>query len=331
LRNPKMLAPVLAVGALVGVAAAQAQAPLPDWPARPVTMVVPFAAGGPVDVLGRILAQYLGEAIGKQVIVDNVPGGGGMSGSLRVAQGPADGHMFVLGSIGTHALNQTLSKNPRYNAATDFAPVALIADVGLVLITRKDLPADNLAEFIVYAKANQTKMQFGSGGAGTSSHIGCVLLNQTIGVDTQHIPYRGGGPAMADLVAGRVDYVCNIASTVGQAIDAKQVKTIAALTRERSPILPNLPTAHEQGLKDFDAYTWNAVFMPKATPPALVKRLNAALVAVMDNVAFRERLAGLGLIVVAPERRTPEYLQTFVANEIEKWAVPINASGVKED
>jgi tripartite-type tricarboxylate transporter receptor subunit TctC len=326
-------ATALAMLALVATARdrAVAQTEFQDWPTRPVTMVVPFAAGGPVDVLGRIVAQYLGEAIGKQVIVDNIPGGGGMSGSQRVSQAAPDGHMFVLGSIGTHALNQTLSKKPLYNAATDFAPVALIADVGLVLIARKDLPAGNLAEFIAYAKANQAKMQFGSGGAGTSSHIGCVLLNQTIGIDTTHIPYRGGGPAMADLVAGRVDYVCNIASTVGAAIEARQVKAIAALTRERSPILPDLPTAHEQGLAGFDAYTWNAVFLPKGTPPALVAKLNHALVKVMDNPAFRARLETLGLIVVAPERRTPGYLQMFVESEIEKWAVPIRASGVKED
>ena len=317
----------LAITALAVASGARAQ----DWPTRPVTMVVPFAPGGPVDVLGRILAQYLAEVIGKQVIVDNAPGGGGMSGSLRVSQAAPDGHTFVLGSIGTHALNQTLSRKPLYNAASDFAPVALIADVGLVLITRKDLPADDLAQFIAYAKANQAKMQFGSGGAGTSSHIGCVLLNQTIGVDTTHVPYRGGGPAMADLVAGRVDYVCNIASTVGQAIEAKQVKAIAALTRERSPILPDLPTAHEQGLAGFEAYTWNAVFLPKGTPAALVTRLNEALVTVMDNPAFRERLHALGLIVVAPERRSPAYLQAFVESEIEKWAAPIKASGVKED
>jgi tripartite-type tricarboxylate transporter receptor subunit TctC len=317
----------LALAALTATSVVQAQ----EWPTRPVTMVVPFAAGGPVDVLGRILAQYLGETIGKQVIVDNVPGGGGMTGSLRVSQAAPDGYMFVLASIGTHALNQTLSKKPLYNAATDFAPVALIADVGLVLITRKDLPPNNLAEFITYAKANQGKMQFGSGGAGTSSHIGCVLLNQTIGVDTTHVPYRGGGPAMADLFAGRVDYVCNIASTVGQAVEGKQAKALAALTRERSPILPDLPTAHEQGLAGFDAYTWNAVFLPKGTPPALVQKLNAALVTVMGNPAFRERLHALGLIVVAPERQTPAYLQTFVESEIEKWAVPIKTSGVKED
>jgi tripartite-type tricarboxylate transporter receptor subunit TctC len=329
---PTAMLALVAIPALLAlIIAGTARTAAQDWPSRPVSMMVPFAAGGPVDVLGRILAQYLSEVIGKQVIVDNVPGGGGMSGSLRVSQAGPDGHLFVLGSIGTHALNQTLSKRPLYNAATDFAPVALIADVGLVLITRQDLPAGNLAEFIAYAKANQSKMQFGSGGSGTSSHIGCVLLNQTIGVDTQHIPYRGGGPAMADLVAGSVDYVCNIASTVGQAIEAKQVKAIAALTRERSPILPDLPTAHEQGLRDFDAYTWNAVFMPKSTPPALVKKLNDALVTVMDKPAFRERLHTLGLIVVAPERRTPDYLQKFVADEIEKWAIPIKASGVKED
>jgi tripartite-type tricarboxylate transporter receptor subunit TctC len=254
-----------------------------------------------------------------------------MSGSLRVSQAAPDGMMFVLGSIGTHALNQTLSKKPLYNAATDFAPVALIADVGHVLITRKDLPPNNLQEFIAYAKANQGKMQYGSGGSGTSAHIGCVLLNQAMGIDTTHIPYRGGGPAMADLIGGRVDYVCNIASTVGQAIEAKQVKAIAALSRERSPILPDLPTAHEQGLTGFDAYTWNAVLLPKGTPAALVKKLNDVLVAVMDNPAFRERLHTLGLIVVAPERRSPDYLQKFIVDEIEKWAIPIKASGVKED
>jgi tripartite-type tricarboxylate transporter receptor subunit TctC len=317
----------LMIAALTLASMAQAQ----DWPTRPLTMVVPFAAGGPVDVLGRILAQYLGEAVGKQVIVENTSGAGGMSGSLRVSQAAPDGMMFVLGSIGTHALNQTLSKKPLYNAATDFAPVALIADVGHVLITRKDLPPNNLQEFIAYAKANQGRMQYGSGGSGTSAHIGCVLLNQAMGVDTTHIPYRGGGPAMADLIGGRVDYVCNIASTVGQAIEAKQVKAIAALSRERSPILPDLPTAHEQGLTGFDAYTWNAVLLPKGTPAALVKKLNDALVAVMDNPTFRERLHTLGLIVVAPERRSPDYLQKFIVDEIEKWAIPIKASGVKED
>jgi tripartite-type tricarboxylate transporter receptor subunit TctC len=290
-------------------------------------MVVPFAAGGPVDVLARILGQYLGEVVGRQVIIDNVTGAGGMSGSLKVSQAPQDGLTFVLGSIGTHALNQTLYKRPLYNAATDFAPVALIADVPLVLLARKDLAADDLKTFIGHAKVRQSSMQFGSGGTGTSSHIGCVLLNQQIGVEITHIPYRGGGPALVDLIAGRTDYMCNLISTAVQPIEAAQVKAIATLTRERSTVLPNLATAHEQGLADFGAYSWNAVFLPKGTSAELVGKLNAALVKVMDNPAFRARLETLGLYVVAPDRRSPEYLGKFVADEIEKWAAPIKASG----
>jgi tripartite-type tricarboxylate transporter receptor subunit TctC len=294
-------------------------------------MVVPFAAGGPVDVLGRILAQHLGEVAGKQVVVENVTGAGGMSGSLRVAQGEADGHLFVLGSIGTHALNQTLYKKPLYNAATDFAPVALVADVPLVLITRKDFPADDLPSFVAYAKANHSKMQYGSGGTGTSAHIGCVLLNQAMGVDVTHIPYRGGGPAMGDLLAGRIDYLCNIASTAVPVIENKSVKALATLSRERTPVLPDLATAHEQGLRNFDAYTWNAVFLPKAAPAAIVGKLNAALVQVMNRPAFQDRLQKLGLMVVAPERRSPDYLRQFVESEIDKWAAPIKASGAREE
>jgi tripartite-type tricarboxylate transporter receptor subunit TctC len=298
-----------------------------EWPTRTMTLIAPFAAGGPVDVLARMIAQYLGEALGRQIVVENVTGAGGMTGSLRVAQGPPDGSMMLLGSIGTHALNQTLYKKPLYNAVTDFAPVALVADIGLVLITRQDLPADTLAEFIAYSQANQAKMQFGSGGAGTSQHIACVLLNRAIGVDIMHVPYRGGGPALADLVAGRLDYTCNYISTAVPLIEAGSVKAIATLTRQRSAMFPDLKTAHEQGLKDFDAYTWNAIFLPKGTPAPIVQKLNAALSSVMDTPAFRERLAGIGLLVAAPERRSPDYLQRFVASEIEKWAAPIRASG----
>ena len=318
-------ATILALLALAAPAQAQ------DWPTRPMTMVVPFAAGGPVDVLGRIIAQHLTEVAGRQVVVENVTGAGGMTGALRVSQGEDDGHLFVLGSIGTHALNQTLYKKPLYNAATDFAPVALIADVPLVLIARKDFPADDLPGFIAYAKANHAKMQYGSGGTGTSAHIGCVLLNQAMGVEVTHIPYRGGGPAMADMMAGRIDYLCNIASTAVPAIENKTVKAIATMSRERAAVLPDLATAHEQGLRDFDAYTWNAIFLPKATPPAIINKLNAALVQVMNRPAFQERLQKLGLVVVAPERRSPEYLKKFVEAEIEKWAAPIKASGAREE
>jgi tripartite-type tricarboxylate transporter receptor subunit TctC len=321
----RFAAVVIPILALVGPATAQ------DWPVRPVTMVVPFAAGGPIDTLGRPLAQYLSGVLGQQVVIENVSGAGGMTGSLRVAQAPADGYQFVLGSVGTHAHNQSLYKKPLYDAKSDFAPVALIAEVPLVLIARKDLPPDDLKGFIAYAKANHAKMQYGSAGVGTSTHIGAVMFNLAIGVDVTHVPYRGGGPAMLDLIAGRLDYICNIASTAVPAIEGKTVKALALLATARSPALPDLATADEQGLAGFEAYSWNAIFLPRGTPPAIVAKLNAALVAVMDMPAFRDRMKEIGLIVVAPERRTPAYLQTFVASEIDKWMGPIRASGATAD
>jgi tripartite-type tricarboxylate transporter receptor subunit TctC len=303
-------------------------APAQDWPARPLTMVVPFAAGGPVDVLGRILAQYLTEVLGKQVIVDNVPGGGGMSGSLRVSQGTPDGYQFVLGSIGTHALNQTMSKKPLYNAATDFTPVGLVTDSPRVLIARKDLPANTLAEFISYAKANKDKMQYGSAGGGSGSHVCALLLDGVIGARITHVPYRGAAPAMQDLIAGRLDYMAEQISTAVQQIDAGTVKGIAILGPERVPVLPKLQSAKEAGLNDFDCGAWAALVLPLKTPDAIVRRLNKAAGEAIDTPSTRERLAGLGVTTVATERRSPEYLGKYIPAEIEKWAGPIKASGV---
>jgi tripartite-type tricarboxylate transporter receptor subunit TctC len=319
-----MLAATLVVGLIGARTPARAQ---DSWPSRPLTMVVPFAAGGPVDLLGRIVGQYLGAQLGVPVVVENFPGAGGMPGSQRIARANPDGYNFLLGSIGTHALNQTLYKRPLYNAATDFAPVALIAQVPLVLITRKDFPARDLAQFIAYAKAQQSHMQFGSAGAGTSTHIGCVLLNQVIGVDVVHVPYRGGEAALLDVMGGRIDYMCSILSTAAQPIRDKAVNAVAMLSRARSPVMPDLPTAHEQGLNDFDIYSWNAVFLPKGTPPEIVGKLNAALSKVMDNPAVRSKLEDLGLYVVAPEERSPAHLAAFVRSEIEKWEAPIRSSG----
>ncbi|HEV3373932.1 MAG TPA: tripartite tricarboxylate transporter substrate binding protein [Xanthobacteraceae bacterium] len=313
-----------AFGVLSGLVLARAQE---SWPSRPLTMVVPFAAGGPVDLLGRIVGQYLGAQLGVPVVIENFPGAGGMPGSQRVARANPDGHTFLLGSIGTHALNQSLYKRPLYNAATDFSPVALIAQVPLVLITRTDFPARDLAQFIAYAKAQQAHLQFGSAGAGTSTHIGCVLLNQVIGIDVIHVPYRGGEAALLDLVGRRLDYMCSILSTAAQPIRDKSVQAIAMLSRARSPVMPGLPTAHEQGLTGFDIYSWNAVFLPKATPPEIVGKLNAALGKVMDDPAVRAKLADLGLYVVDPGERSPGYLADFVRREIDKWAAPIRLSG----
>jgi tripartite-type tricarboxylate transporter receptor subunit TctC len=308
---------------LTGAAGAQG-----EWPTRPVTMVIPFAAGGPTDVLGRVMAERMSQILGQQVVVENVGGAGGMTGSQRVARAAPDGSSFVLGTVGTHAQNQTLYKKPAYDAASDFAPAAFIAEVPLVLITRKDFPANTLQDFIKYAKENQGKMTFGSAGAGSATHLGCVLLNSAMGVDISHVPYRGTGPAMQDLAGGRIDYMCEIVTTALPQIEGGAVKAIATLTKARSPVLPKLATADEQGMKDFEAYTWNAFFLPKGTPEPIIKKLHEASVQAMETPAVKDRLQGLGASLVAPERRSPDYLAKFVRSEIEKWAVPIKASGV---
>lgn len=298
-----------------------------DFPTRSMTMVIPFAAGGPTDLLGRVIAQRMGEILGQTVIVENVGGAGGMAGSKRVADAKPDGYTFELGTVGTHAQGQTLYKHPLYNASTDFTPVGLIADVPIVLIARKDLPANNLKEFVAYAKENQAKMQFGSAGAGSATHLGCVVLNTAMGTDITHVPYKGTGPAMQDLIGGRIDFLCEIISTAKPQIDGGRVKAIAIMTKTRSPAEPNIPTTLEQGL-DVQAYTWNAIFLPKGTPETIVKKLNGAMVQAMKTPAVRERLQGFGAQVVSDDRATPEYLGQFVKSEIEKWAMPIKASGV---
>ena len=323
----KAWAAAIAGAAIFHGASAGAQ----EWPTRPVTLVVAFSPGGPIDTLARILQPYLGEALGQQVIIENVTGGGGTTGSLRVANAAVDSHMFTLGSIGTHAINQSMHKKPPYDALADFTPVMLVADAPKVLLVRKDLPANNLREFAAYARANADKMQHGSGGAGTSSHIGCVLLNQTLGVKITHIPYRGGGPAMQDLLAGRIDYICNYISTAIGPHQNKTAKVLAALTSRRTPSFPEVSTAQEEGFANLDISAWNAVFMPKNTPAPMVQKLNAALGKALDNPALRKRLEDIGLEVPAPERRTPAYLAQFVAAEIKRWEAPVRASGASFD
>jgi len=297
------------------------------FPDRTLTMVIPFAAGGPTDVLGRVMAQRMGEILGQTVIVENIGGAGGMNGGKKVADSKPDGYTMLLGTVGTQAQGQTLYKHPLYNALTDFTPVALIADVPIVLIVRKDLPVNNFKDFVTYAKANASKMQFGSAGAGSATHLGCVVLNTAMGTDIVHVPYKGTGPAMQDLIGGRIDYLCEIISTAKPQIDGGRVKALAIMTKERSPVEPNLPTTLEQGL-DVQAYTWNAIYLPKGAPADVVKKLNEAAIAAMTTSAVRDRLESIGAMVVAPDRRSPEYLGKFTADEIKKWEAPIKSSGV---
>jgi tripartite-type tricarboxylate transporter receptor subunit TctC len=300
-----------------------------SWPTRPLTMVVPFAPGGGTDVLGRIIGQRLSEILGQQVIIENVGGAGGMVGSARVVKAAPDGYQFVLGSR-ADAINQTLYKNPLYNFATDLAPVVLIADQPTLLVARKDFPADNLQQFIAYAKANQASMQMASAGAGSTGHLDCMLLNAAIGINVTHVPYRGGGPAMQDVIAGRIDYFCTLSATAKQQIEGKLVKAIAILACDRSSMLPQLASAQEQGL-NFEASTWFGFFLPRGTPEPIIHKLHDATVEAMETPWVQERLKEVGAVTVAPERRSPEYLQKFVASEIAKNAAPIRAAGIAID
>ena len=320
------LAALLVVAALIPASPVKAE----DWPTRPLTMVNPFAAGGPNDVMARLFAQRMGEILGQPVIVENIGGAGGMNGAERVAKAAPDGYTFLQGTVGTQAQNQTLFKKPAYDSTKDFAPVALAVEAPLVLIARKDFPARDMKEFVAYAKAHGDKMQYASAGTGSAIHLGCALVNQVAGIDVVHVPYRGANPAMQDLISGRVDYLCDIITTAKPQIDAGTVKPIAILTRARSKVLPDVPTAIEQGF-NVEAYTWNAFFLPKGTPEAIVQKLNHATVEAMRTASVREKLESAGLQFVSDERTTPEYLAKFVQSEIAKWAVPIKAGGISVD
>jgi tripartite-type tricarboxylate transporter receptor subunit TctC len=265
------------------------------------------------------------------VVIENIGGAGGMTGAARVAKAAPDGYQFVLGGIDTFAQNQTLYKKPLYNSVTEFAPVALMVEQPLVLVARKDLPINNLQEFITYAKANQGKMQYGSAGVGSGSHLACAQVDAAIGVDITHVPYRGSPPAMQDLIAGRIDYFCALAAAAMPQISSNTMRAVAVLTKSRSPLLPSIASAHEQGLTDFDSYFWSGFFVPKGTPEPIIRRFNEAAAATLDTPTVQDRLKEVGVTVVTADRRSPAYLQSFLDAEIAKWAVIIKASGVSLD
>jgi putative tricarboxylic transport membrane protein len=319
-----MVAAVLAA-VFTGQAAAQ------DWPTRPITLIVPFSAGGGVDVSARIQAQRMSELLGQSIIVENVGAAAGMAGGQRVAKAAPDGYTFLIGNTGTHAYNQSLYKKPLYNAVTDFQPVGLMTESPRALVARKDLPVNNLKELIAWLKANAGKAQFGSAGVGSGTHLPCVLFNLAIGADVTHVPYRGEGPVMQDLIGGRIDYMC--ATMQSGAAQAKQgnVKAIAVMAEKRVPIIPDVPTTGEQGLPGVEASVWNAFFLPKGTPDPIVRKLNKAMSDTLDDPAIRKRLEELGLEIVPPTRRTPEYLAKFVPEEIERWAKPVRQAGISAD
>ena len=302
-----------------------------DFPTRPLMLVVPYAAGGPADIVTRIVVPKMSEVLGQQIVVENVPGAGGMTGAARVARAAPDGYQFLMGPAGVMTQNQSLYSHPLVDGATDFAPIGLVATAPPILVARNDMPVNNLQEFIAYAKAHQDTLKFGSAGAGSGPHVTCVLLNNAIGVNPTHIPYRGSAQAEQDLVASRFDYMCDFIATALPQINGKTVKPIAVLTRERTAVLPDLATADEQGLKGFDTPGWYAFVAPAKTPERVIRRLNQALVAALDTPAVRERLQQLGNAVPPPAQRSPEFLAGFIRSEIAKWAAPIKASGTVLD
>ncbi len=318
----KWRAGAVVAAAFCAAGAAQAQ----TFPERPITMVVAAAAGGPIDVFGRIIVERMSTAIGQRVVIENVGGGGGTIGGQRVARAAPDGYTILLGTLATQANPQLLSAKPLYNPVDDFVHIGLIAELPLILVARKDLPANTVQEFAAYAKANPGKLNFGSAGVGSASHLGCVLLANALGVQFQHIAYRGTGPAMQDLQGGRLDFLCDIAVSAVGMVDSGAVKAIATLSKTRAPVLPNVPTASEGGT-NIDASTWTALFAPKGTPAPAAEKIHQAMIEAMNAPEIRTQLEKLGAVIVAPERRSNAYLLGYVKSELEKWGKPIRESG----
>jgi tripartite-type tricarboxylate transporter receptor subunit TctC len=301
------------------------------YPSRPITLIVPFAAGGTFDVMGRIIAVRMSEILGQQVVIENTTGAGGIVGVNRVVNAAPDGYTILLGTSGTHSYNQTIYKKRRYDAVNDFTPVTLFSEQPMVLEVRKDLPASTIPEFAALLKRNGAKMQYGSAGAGTTTHLACALLNSVIGAEVTHVPYRGSAPASNDLIGGQIDYLCGNLGAATPLITGKQVKAIAVLSRSRSPLMPDLPSAHEQGLNGLDITTWTAIFLPKGAPRAIVDKLNEVTQATMETPAIKSRMLEIGVTGVASDRRSPEYLAKFVADEIARWEGPIKSAGLQVD
>ena len=307
--------------------AAQAQ----EWPARSVTLIVPFAPGGGIDASARVQAQALGEILGQTVLVENVGGAAGTVGSAKVAHAKPDGSMFLIGNSGTHAFSQSMYKKKPYDSATDFEPVGLVSESPRIVIGRKDLPVANFKEFVAYAKANQAKMHFGSAGVGSGTHLPCALLNTVMGVKIEHVPFKGAGPVMTELIAGRIDYMCDTIQTGAARAKGGSVKGLAVMAPKRLAIIPNLETTSEGGVAGVEATVWNGFFFPKGTPKPIVMKLNKALETMLARPEMQKRLEAFGLDIVPPEQRSPEYLAKLLPIEIARWGKVIKDAGIVPD
>jgi tripartite-type tricarboxylate transporter receptor subunit TctC len=305
-----------AIASLSAMAApAQAQA----YPTRSITMIVPFAAGGPTDVISRIVTGHMAQTLGQSIIVENVVGAGGTTATARAARAANDGYTLITGHMGTHAAAVPLYPSLAYHPEKDFEPVALLAGTPILILARKDFPPKDLKEFVTYVKANVEKVNAAHAGVGSVSHVSCQLLNSILDIKPTGVPFNGTGPAMNALVGGQVDYMCDqIVNAVPQ-INGGTIKAYAVATAERNPSLPDVPTTGEAGLPAFQAQAWNAIFAPKGTPAPVIAKLNAAAVKALEDEGVRKRLLDLGSVIPAPAERTPEALAALVKSEIAKW------------
>jgi tripartite-type tricarboxylate transporter receptor subunit TctC len=305
-----------------------AQAGYPD---HTMTMVIPFSAGGPTDVLGRILAQHMSRTLGQQIAVEDVTGAGGTLGATRVARAAPDGYTMVMGNLGTHAASVGIYKKLAYDPIKDFEPVILVGSTPMVLLTKKDFPAGTLKDFVAYANAHPGKVSFGSAGIGSISHLSLLLFNKLANANAQHVPYRGLSQAENDLLAGQIDAIFDQVVSAAPHIASGGVKPIALTAPARTKALPDVPTTIEAGLPEMQTIAWTALFVPKGTPDAIVAQLNAAVRKAMDDPAIVARMAQLGSDLPAPEERTPQALGTLVRAEIAKWVPLIHAAGIAGD
>jgi tripartite-type tricarboxylate transporter receptor subunit TctC len=299
-----------------------------DYPDRPITMIVPFAAGGPTDTIARIVGEHMQKTLGKPIIVENVAGAGGTTGITRAVQSKADGYTIMMGHMGTHGAAPALYPNLKYDPTKDFAPIGLVAGTPIVIIAKKDFPAANLKEFVAYVKANQQKVNEAHAGVGSVSHTTCTYLQSILGTKTGRVAYRGTAPSLNDLVAGQVDFGCDQIVNVVSQIQAGTIKAYAIATPERADVLKDVPTTKEGGLPEFQVSAWNAIFAPKDTPADVAAKLNAALVAALDDQATRKRLLELGSVIPDKAGRSPEALQKLVTSEVARWTPVLKAAGV---
>ncbi len=316
----------LATGTLLAMAASAAFAQ--GYPNKPITMIVPFAAGGPTDVIARIVGENMSRTLGQPIIVENVAGAGGTTGITRAAKSTPDGYTIAMGHMGTHGAAPGLYPNIGYDPQTDFVPIGLAAGTPIVIVARKDLPVKDLKEFMAYAKANEKTINNANAGSGSVSHITCILLHEMLKIDPNSVPYRGTGPALTDLVSGKVDYLCDQIVSVSSQVSGGAVKGLAIATPERSPSLPDVPTTKEAGLPDFQVSAWNAVFAPKGTPADVAAKLNDALVKALTDPATRKKLEDLGGVVPNAAGASPAALAALVKSENERW-IPLLKAKVK--